>query len=142
MSHIHMCGYNVVDFIAQALSDDPLSTVQADECGPIHIGNPTLGYVKVWVLIAVECVTRKIYLIPMKTTSTQQFLMSLEILQSRRGHITKLVVDNHTSHSGLEGKGADPIRSVSKILQGIVDGDSKGNQKRTLEQRGIFIAVE
>ena len=91
--------------------------------------------------MAVECVTRKIYLIPMKTTSTQQFLMSLEILQSRRGHITKLVVDNHTSHSGLQGQGADPIRSVSKVLQNIVDGDDKGNQKRALEQRGIFIDV-
>ena len=41
------------DFVTQAISDDPLSTLQADEGGPFHIGNPTIGYVKVWVLMAV-----------------------------------------------------------------------------------------
>ena len=128
------------DFVTQAISEDPLSTLQADEAGPILIGNTTIGYVKVWILVAVECVTRKIHLIPLKTTSTEQFLVSLEILQSRRGHITKLVVDNHTSHSGLQGK-QDPVRSISKTLQNMVDGDGEGNLKRALHQRGIFIAV-
>ena len=121
------------DFIAQTLSDDPLSTVSTDEVRPFHI--------KIWVAVAVKCVTCKIYLIPMKTTSTEQFLMTLEIPQSRCGHITKLVVDNHTSNSGLRSKGTELLRSVSTILQKMVDGDADNDQKKVLEEKGIYIAV-
>ena len=91
--------------------------------------------------MAVECVTCKIYLIPMKTTSTEQFLMTLEILQSCCGHITKLVVDNHTSNSGLRSKVTELLRSVSTILQKIVYGDADNDQKKVLEEKGIYIAV-
>ena len=131
------CSTN--DFMT--LSDDPLSTVPPYEVRPFHIKNPHVGYIRIWVAEAVECVTCKIYLIPMKTTSTEQFLMTLEILQSCCGHITKLVVDNHTSNSGLRSKGTELLRSVSTILQKMVDGDADNDQKKVLEEKGIYIAV-
>ena len=129
------------DFVSQALSLNPLSTVQCDEAGPLVIGNKQTGFVKIWVLVCVECVTRKVFLIPMKTTSTECFVTALEILQSRRGFLTKLIVDNHSAHASLQSKEQDPLRSVSSILQNMVTGDEKGSHKRLLEQKGIFIAV-
>ena len=70
------------EFVPSALSHDPLSVIQCDEAGPFYLGKQGCGFVKVWVLVAVEIVTRLIYFIPLKRQDTVSFIMALEILQS------------------------------------------------------------
>ena len=57
---------------------------------------------KVWILVAVEVITRLVYLIPLKSQSTPDLLMALDILQNRRGRLTSLVVVQLTSHVALK----------------------------------------
>ena len=58
---------------------DPLAVCQLDETGPFFLGKDG-HFVKVWMLIAVEVVTRVVYLIPLKSQSTTELVMALDIL--------------------------------------------------------------
>ena len=64
------------DFIPHTLSKDPLQCMQLDEIGPLFLGNQN-GYIKMWVLIGVEIVTRQIHLVPMKFQDTISFITAL-----------------------------------------------------------------
>ena len=80
------------EFVPLSLSDQPLSVIQIDETGPIYLGK--VGYfVKVWILLAVEIVTRLVYLVLLKSQGTIDLIKALEILQKRRGKISRIVVD-------------------------------------------------
>ena len=91
------------DFVASVLSQNPLAVSQLDEIGPWYIENEQRS-VKVWVLILIEIVTRKVYLVPMQFPNTIRFIKALEILQSRRGRMTKIIIDQHPAHLLLGSK--------------------------------------
>ena len=72
------------EFVPLSLSDQPLSVIQIDETGPIYLRKD--GYfVKVWILLALEIVTRLVYLIPLKSQGTIDHIKALDILHTRRG---------------------------------------------------------
>jgi len=54
------------EFVPLSLFDQPLSLIQIDETGPIYLGKDRY-FVKVWILLAVEMVTRLVYLVPLKS---------------------------------------------------------------------------
>merc|ERR1712105_245486 len=77
------------EFVPLSLSDQPLSVIQIDETGPIYLGKD--GYfVKVWILLAVEIVTRLEYLVPLKSQGTVDLIKALDILQTRRGRLSRI----------------------------------------------------
>ena len=91
------------EFVPLSLSDQPLSVIQIDETGPIYLGKD--GYfIKVWVLLAVEIVTRLVYLVPLKSQGTVDLIKALDILQNRRGKLSRIVVDQLTGHVALKPK--------------------------------------
>ena len=79
------------DFLPTVLSTNPLSCLQLDKTGPMYLGTQT-EYTKVWVLIAVKIITRRIHLIPLQHQSTLSFVHALEILESRRGRLTTIML--------------------------------------------------
>ena len=117
-----------------------MAVVQLDEVGPVYLGN-SQGSAKVWILVAVEVVTRLVHLISMKNQSTISFIASLEILQSRRGCLTKIVVDAHSSHGPLETpettRQAMHLESKSETLQGIL----QNNERNVLQDAGISVVI-
>ena len=116
------------DFIAATLSKDPLAILQLDELGPLFIGNKN-SYVKVWILIAVEIVTRHVHLLPMQYQDTVSFIASLKILQSRWGRLTKIIVDAHLSHTNLDttehSEDTVSLNCVSPTLVNILNSGEK-----------------
>ena len=98
-----------------SLSDQPLSVIQIDETGPLYLGKDGF-YVKVWVLIAVEIVTRLVYLIPLKSQGTTDLIKALDILQNRRGKISRIVVDQLTGHVALKPKDNQSTQPCLKTL--------------------------
>ena len=57
-----------------------------------------------WVLLAVEIVTRLVYLVPLKSQGTVDLIKALDILQNRRGKLSRIVVDQLTGHVALKPK--------------------------------------
>ena len=127
------------DFIANTLGPDPLQTVQIDELSPWWVTDKAQQY-KVWVLLLVEVVTRKIYLVPLEAQNTVSFIMALEILQSRCGHLSKIVLDAHTSHAVFETEQLDPDMTVTGVsatlLKSLNDSD-----RNVLETHSISIII-
>ena len=107
-----------------SLSDQPLSVIQIDETGPIYLGKD--GYfVKVWILLAVEIVTRLVYLVPLKSQRTVDLITALDILQTRRGRLSRIVVDQLTGHVALKpkyNKNIKPtVKNVSPTLKETIN---------------------
>ena len=101
------------EFVPLSLSDQPLSVIQIDETGPIYLGKD--GYfVKVWILLAVEIVTRLVYLVPLKSQGTLDLITALDILQTRRGRLSRIVVDQLTGHVALKPKYNQNIKPTVK----------------------------
>ena len=105
-----------------ALSNEPLAVIQIDETGPVFLGRDG-HYVKVWILIAVEVVTRLVYLIPLKSQGTTDLVMTLDISQNGRGRLSRIVVDQLTTHAALKTNnthGLQPsVKNVSPTLRDI-----------------------
>ena len=109
-------------FVFNTLSDDPLKCIQIDETGPLRISNAS-GTTKIYVLVAVEVVTRQVHLISMKDQMTASFIQSLEILQNLWGKLSKVIVDLHSSHLNLETGEQEKesgIKCVSPTLMDIL----------------------
>ena len=68
-------------FIPLSLSENPMSVVQMDELGPLHIGEAGKVTVKVWLMICIEVVMREVHLCVMRHQSTPSFIRTLEILR-------------------------------------------------------------
>ena len=82
----------------------------------MHLGNRN-GVTKVWLFVAVELVTRKVFLIPLKNQNTTCLLQSLEILESRRGCVTTIVMDRHASHLALQRNKREQLAELEVELQ-------------------------
>lgn len=130
------------EFVPGTFHDNPLEAVQIDEMGPLYIRNET-GKFKFWLIICIEIVTRQVYLVPMRTQSTVHFIMALEILQSRRGKLCKIVLDAHSSHAPLvtgelvAGETGEIYLARSNTLNEIL---ARG-QSNILQSSGITVIV-
>ena len=67
-----------------------------------------------WVLLAVEIVTRLVYLVPLKSQGTVDLIKALDILQNRRGKLSRIVVDQLTGHVALKPKYNQNIKPTVK----------------------------
>ena len=124
--------------MSHTLSENPLECMQIDEIGPLFLGNRN-GYTKIWVVVAIEVVARKIHLVPIKSQDTISFIQVLEILQSCRGCLMKIVIDAHPSHVAVHSNENDDItlKSVSPTLKGILDR----GKSNILKNRGVSLVV-
>ena len=90
--------YGPDDYLGQAAGRNPMEIIAADEAGPFYIQDGKGGYKSTYILACVEFITYKIYLIPLPKVDTIHFVRALEILQSLRGKISTLILDDDTSH--------------------------------------------
>jgi hypothetical protein len=72
--------------------------VVMDQTGPFEINE---GSGKFHLLLAVELVTRRCHIIPIRNMATESIIMGLQILCGRRGKWKTLVADEATAHRGL-----------------------------------------
>ena len=70
--------------IEKIFSQNPMQFLVGDELGPLKISLKT-GTFKVWLLICVTVVSRKIYIIPLENQSTLSLVKSLDILSAQNG---------------------------------------------------------
>ena len=75
--------------------------VNLDEAGPLFFTSQSQKLEQVHILIAVELVTYRSHLVPMKDTSAKSLIRALEQLQSLRGKLSTIILDETKSHSVL-----------------------------------------
>jgi len=126
-------------FISMALSEDILSQIQLDELGPIDV-QAAASTVKVWILVCAELVTRRIYLIPLERQNTVCFMRALEILQARRGKISTMHVDQHSSHPPVINQPPTDDTPRSPLPFTLSQTLNEGG-KHMLRQAGLQIVV-
>ena len=90
------------DYLGQAADKNPLEIISADECRPFYIQDGKGGYKSTYILACVELITYKVYLVPLPKVDTLHFVRALEILQSMKGRISTLILDDNTFHRQLE----------------------------------------
>lgn len=111
------------DFIGLAASKNPLSIVAVDETGPYYIQDGKGGYETTHVLVCVEIISYRVYLIPLPRLDTATFVRALEILQATRGRFTTLILDDHSTHRPLE-QASQPDEIARKrrtMLEGVME---------------------
>ena len=84
------------DILGTALSTDPLNSLICDEAGPFTL-DLLDGKYKIFCLLAVELVTRRVFLLPLPQQDIISLVKCLEMLQSRRGALCNIVLDRHAS---------------------------------------------
>ena len=75
--------------------------VSLDEAGPFYLLNNQREYDKTYMLVCVELLTYKCHLIPLPRLDTLHFIRALEILQSLRGQMTMIILDDASFHNLL-----------------------------------------
>ena len=112
--------------------------VSIDEAGLFYIINSQRDHDKIYILVCVELLTYKCHLIPLPRLDTLHFIRALEILQSLRGQMTTIILDDATFHNPLrqsEFISQDTFRKSA--LQGLLD---KGHYSQ-LHKSGIDIVI-
>jgi hypothetical protein len=83
--------------INEIFSKDPLSAVCIDETGPVRFQDGGKGL----AMMVVEVVTKRVHLIAMSGTSTEELVNVLERLQARRGGLRTVILDAHPTHETI-----------------------------------------
>ena len=108
------------DLVATTVSQFPLSHVVLDETGPIFFGEGDSEenelYLSTHLLVCVELVTYRTYLVIMKDMSTRSVIQGLETLQQLRGSLMNIVLDAHKFHMGLLNEKDQNRRTVLNRL--------------------------
>ena len=119
-----------------------MAIVQIDESGGIFVGKQH-SYTKLWLFLAIELVTWKVYIIPMKNQSTKCLLQSLEVLERCRGIMTTLVMDRHASHTALQGKKSQgEVPQVElKCLSPTFRQMLRNGEANLLQRRGVKLII-
>ena len=93
--------YGPDDFIANTLHPNPMKVVSIDEARPFYLLNNQGEHDKIYILVCVELLTYKCHLIPLPRLDTLSFIRGLEILQSLRGRMTTIFLDDATFYNPL-----------------------------------------
>ena len=99
-----------------------MKVVSIDEAGPFYLLNNQGEHDKIYILVCVELLTYKCHLIPLPRLDTLSFIRGLEILQSLRGQMTTIVLDDATFHNPLrQTDNEDEDRFRKSALHGLLD---------------------
>ena len=99
--------YRPDDYLGASTNPDPMRIISPDECGPFYIQNGKERYTNTYILACVELLTYKVHLIPLPKLDTIHFVRVLEILQSMRGRMSTIILDDASSHLPLD-QSTDP----------------------------------
>ena len=130
--------YRPDDFVANTIHPNSMRIVSLDEGGPFYLLNNQGEYDKTYILVCVELLTYKCHLIPLPRLDTLHFIRALEILQSLRGQMTTIILDDASFHNPLrqsEDESQDEFKRSA--LQGLLD---KGHYPE-LHKSGIDIVI-
>ena len=130
--------YGTDDFIANTIHPNPMRIVSIDEAGPFYLLNNQGEHDKTYILVCVELLTYKCHLIPLPRLDTLHFIRALEILQSIRGQMTTIILDDASIYNPLrqtDNESNDKFRKSA--LQGLLD---KGHHPE-LHKSGIDIVI-
>ena len=108
------------------------------ETGPFYLLNNHGEHDKTYILVCVDLLTYKCHLIPLPRLDTLHFIRALEILQSIRGQMTTIILDDASFHNPLrqtDDESNDKFRKSA--LQGLLD---KGHHPE-LHKSGIDIVI-
>ena len=78
-----------------------MKVVSIDEAGPFYLLNSQGEHDKTYIMVCVELLTYKYHLIPLPRLDTLSFIRGLEILQSLRGRMTTIILDDASFHNPL-----------------------------------------
>ena len=112
--------------------------VSIDEVEPFYLIGDQGDHDKTYILVCVELLTYKCHLFPLPRLDKLHFVRALEILQSLRGQMTTILLDDATFHNPLrqsEYISQDTFRKSA--LQGLLD---KGHHSK-LHKSGINIVI-
>merc|ERR1712240_88263 len=130
--------YRPDDFIANTLHPNPMKVVSIDKAGPFYLLNNQGEHDKIYILVCAELLTYKCHLIPLPRLDTLSFIRGLEILQSLRGRMTTIVLDDATFHNPLrQTNNEDEDKFRKSALQGLLD---KGHHPE-LQKSGMDIVI-
>ena len=93
--------YGPDDFVANTIHPNPMRIVSLDEAGPFYLLNDQGEHDKTYILLCVELLTYKCHLIPLPRLDTISFVRALEILQSSRGQMTTIILDDASFQNPL-----------------------------------------
>ena len=114
--------YGPNDFIANDIHPSPMEIVSLDEAGPFYLLNSQGEHDKTYILVCVELLTYKCHLIPLPRLDTLSFIRALEILQSLRGQMTTIIIDDASFHNPLrQSDDVDQDEFRKFALQGLFD---------------------
>ena len=101
--------YGPDDFVENTIHPNPMIIVSIDEAGPFYLIGDQGDHDKTYILVCVELLTYKCHLILLPRLDTLHFVRALEILQSLRGQMTTIILDDATFHN--------PLRQLEDISQ-------------------------
>ena len=114
--------YGPDDFVANTIHPNPMKIVSLDEAGPFYLLNNQGEHDKTYILVCVELLTYKCHLIPLPRLDTLSFIRALEILQSLRGQMTTIILDDASFHNPLRQSNDEAQDEFRKsALQGLLD---------------------
>ena len=90
-------------------------------------------------MACVELLTYKVHLIPLPKLATIHFVTALEILQSMRGRMNTIILDDASSHLPLD-QSTDPSPHA-KIRKSILQGLLEKGHASTLANLGIEVVI-
>ena len=93
--------YGPDDFIANTIHPNPRKVGLIDEAGLFYLLKGQGEHDKTYILVCVELLTYKCHLIPLPRLDTLHFIRTLEILQSLRGQMTTIILDDASFHNPL-----------------------------------------
>ena len=115
-----------------------MNIVSLDEAGPFYLLNSQGEHDKTYILVCVELLTYKCHLIPLPRLDTLSFIRALEILQSLRGQMTTIILDDASFHNPLrQSDDVDQDEFRKSALQGLLDN----GHHPELHKSGIDIVI-
>ena len=93
--------YGPDDFVGNTIHPNPMRIVSIDKAGPFYLIGNQGDHDKTYILVCVELLTYKCHLIPLPRLDTLHFIRALEILQSLRGQMTTIILDDASFHNPL-----------------------------------------
>ena len=93
--------YGPDDFVGNTIHLNPMRIVSIDKAGPFYLIGNQGDHDKTYILVCVELLTYKCHLIPLPRLDTLHFIRALEILQSLRGQMTTIILDDTSFHNPL-----------------------------------------
>ena len=93
--------YGPDGFVGNTKNPNLMRIVSLDEAGPFYLINNQGEHDKTYILVGIELLTYKCQLIPLPRLDTLHFIRALEILQSLRGQMTMIILDDASFHNPL-----------------------------------------